>query len=119
MSKDSVTRPFQDFREFVVTHSPESSRTASSRKLALLLGLSKFSLRATFFLARRYDQATEQGAKILELDPKFLPAYYVRGVAYVKKSMYKEAMAEFEKAVSISADDLAALTAGIRLCRNG
>ena len=61
-------------------------------------------------MARRYDQATEQGAKILELDPKFLPAYYVRGVAYVKKSMYKEAMAEFEKAVSISADDLAALT---------
>jgi TolB-like protein/DNA-binding winged helix-turn-helix (wHTH) protein/Tfp pilus assembly protein PilF len=68
------------------------------------------ALAFTFFLARRYDQATEQGAKILELDPKFIPAYYVRGVAYVKKSMYKEAMAEFEKAVSISADDLAALT---------
>ena len=48
MSKDSVTRPSQDFREFVVTHSPESSRTASSRKLALLLGLSKFSLRAIY-----------------------------------------------------------------------
>jgi Tfp pilus assembly protein PilF len=54
----------------------------------------------TFFLARRYDQATEQGAKILELDPKFISAYYIRGVAFVKKSMYKEAMAEFEKAVS-------------------
>jgi TolB-like protein/DNA-binding winged helix-turn-helix (wHTH) protein/Tfp pilus assembly protein PilF len=64
----------------------------------------------TFFLARRYDQAIEQGAKILELDPKFTPAYYVRGVAYVKKSTYKKAMAEFEKAVSISPDDLAALT---------
>lgn len=44
------------------------------------------------------------------MDPKFILAYYVRGVAYVKKSMYKEVMAEFGKAVSISADDLAALT---------
>lgn len=68
------------------------------------------ALAFTFFLARRYDQAIEQGAKILELDPKFIPAYYVRGVAYVKKSLYKEAMAEFEKGVSISPDDLGALT---------
>ena len=68
------------------------------------------ALAFTFFLARRYDQAIEQGAKILELDPKFIPAYYVRGVAYAQKSMHKEAMAEFEKAVSISADDLTALT---------
>lgn len=63
-----------------------------------------------FFLARRYDQAIEQGAKILDLDPNYLPAYYVRGVAYAKKSMYKEAMVEFERAVSISPDDLVALT---------
>jgi tetratricopeptide (TPR) repeat protein len=63
-----------------------------------------------FFLARRYDQAIEQGAKTLELDPKYISAYYVRGVAYAKKSMYKEAMAEFERAVSISPDDLQALT---------
>ena len=68
------------------------------------------ALAFTFFLARRYDQAIEQGAKILELDPKFIPAYYVRGVAYAQKSMHKEAMAEFEKAVSISGDDLTALT---------
>ena len=33
-----------------------------------------------------------------------------RGVAYVKKSMYKEAMAEFEKGVSMSPDDPVALT---------
>jgi len=63
-----------------------------------------------FFLARRYDQAIEQSAKVLELDPKYILAYYVRGVAYVKKSMYKEAMAEFEKGVSISPDDPVALT---------
>jgi len=57
-------------------------------------------------LARRYDEAIEQAAKILELDPNYISAYYVRGVAYVKKSMYKETMAEVEKAVSISPDHL-------------
>ena len=62
------------------------------------------------FLGRRFDQAIEQGGKTLELDPNYISAYYVRGVAYVKKSMYKEAMAEFEKGVSISPDDLEALT---------
>ena len=61
-------------------------------------------------MARRYDEAIEQAAKILELDPNYISAYYVRGVAYVKKSMYKETMAEVEKAVSISPDHLFALT---------
>lgn len=63
-----------------------------------------------FFLDRQYDQAIDQGAEILELDPNYTPAYYIRGVAYAKKSMYKEAMAEFEKGISISSDDLMALT---------
>src|SRR6202040_3812486 len=46
VSKDSVAWPIQDFREFVVAHFTESSRTPPSRKPALLLGLYKFSLRA-------------------------------------------------------------------------
>jgi hypothetical protein len=44
--KDSVAWPIQDFREFVVAHSPESSRTTALRKPALLLGLYEFLLRA-------------------------------------------------------------------------
>ena len=68
------------------------------------------ALVAEFFLARRYDQAIEQGAKTLELDPQFIPAYYFRGVAFVKKSMFQEAMAEFEKEISISSDNPVALT---------
>jgi tetratricopeptide (TPR) repeat protein len=68
-----------------------------------------------FFLARRYDQAIEQAAKTLELDPKYISAYYIRGVAYVKKSMYKEAMAEFEKGVAIASEHPFALTCGWRI----
>jgi tetratricopeptide (TPR) repeat protein len=63
-----------------------------------------------FFLARQYDQAIEQQGKVLELDPNFIDAYYFRGVSYLKKSMYKEGMGEFEKGVTISPVDTAALT---------
>jgi TolB-like protein/DNA-binding winged helix-turn-helix (wHTH) protein/Tfp pilus assembly protein PilF len=62
------------------------------------------------YLARRYDQAIEQAGKTLELDPNYISAYYVRGVAYVKKSMYKEAITEFEKGISIFPDGPEALT---------
>jgi TolB-like protein/DNA-binding winged helix-turn-helix (wHTH) protein/tetratricopeptide (TPR) repeat protein len=63
-----------------------------------------------FFLAREYDRVIEQERKVLELDPNFIDAYYFRGVAYLKKSMYKEGMAEFEKGVAISPANTAALT---------
>ena len=63
-----------------------------------------------FFLAREYDRAIEQERKVLELDPNFIDAYYFRGLAYLKKSMYKEGMAEFEKGVAISPVNTEALT---------
>jgi TolB-like protein/DNA-binding winged helix-turn-helix (wHTH) protein/Tfp pilus assembly protein PilF len=63
-----------------------------------------------FFLAREYDRAIEQERQVLELDPNFIDAYYFRGLAYVKKSMYKEGMAEFEKGVAISPVNTEALT---------
>ena len=63
-----------------------------------------------FFLAREYDRAIEQERQVLELDPNFIDAYYFRGLAYVKKSMYKEGMAEFEKGVAISPLNTEALT---------
>src|SRR6266404_7965241 len=46
VSIDSVARPSQYFREFVVAHSAESSRTATLRKPALRLSLYEFLLRA-------------------------------------------------------------------------
>jgi TolB-like protein/Flp pilus assembly protein TadD len=63
-----------------------------------------------FFLARQYDQAIEQESKTLELDPNFLRAYYFRGMAYLKKSMYKEGLLDFEKGVAISPGNTLSLT---------
>jgi TolB-like protein/DNA-binding winged helix-turn-helix (wHTH) protein/Tfp pilus assembly protein PilF len=63
-----------------------------------------------FFLARRYDQAIEQEGKVLELDPNYAVAFYFRGLAHLKKSMYRKGMREFEKGVAISPGDTVALT---------
>jgi Tfp pilus assembly protein PilF len=70
-----------------------ASELSTSHRTQVTLGLE-------FFLARQYDQAIEQQGKVLELDPNFIDAYYFRGVSYLKKSMYKEGMGEFEKGVT-------------------
>jgi len=65
MPKDSVARPSQDFREFVVAHSAESSRTAPTIrwKPALLLRLYEFLRRTDLFNSRleRYQQCETAG----------------------------------------------------------
>ena len=47
---------------------------------------------------------------MLELDPTFIGAYYFRGESYLKRSMYREGMVEFEKGVAISPVNTEALT---------
>lgn len=54
------------------------------------------------YLARRYDQAIEHLRKTLELDPYFVAAHIYLARAYLQKGMYKEAIAEFQKANTIS-----------------
>jgi len=47
---------------------------------------------------RRYDEAIELGRKTLELDPSFLVVHWPLGLAYEQKGMFREAIAEFQKA---------------------
>jgi serine/threonine protein kinase/tetratricopeptide (TPR) repeat protein len=58
------------------------------------------------YFARKYDQAIEQYRKTLELDPNFFLSHTFLGWAYIQKSMYKEGIAELEKAVAISSSNL-------------
>jgi TolB-like protein/DNA-binding winged helix-turn-helix (wHTH) protein/Tfp pilus assembly protein PilF len=53
-----------------------------------------------FYYARKYDQAIEQARKTQELDPN--EGHVFLGAAYLQKSMYKEGIAEFEKALASS-----------------
>jgi tetratricopeptide (TPR) repeat protein len=67
-------------------------------------------LSVEYFLARQYDQVILQERKVLELDPNYVEAYYLRGIAYLKKSMLEEGMAELEKGLAIAPASEEALT---------
>jgi DNA-binding winged helix-turn-helix (wHTH) protein/tetratricopeptide (TPR) repeat protein len=55
---------------------------------------------------REHDRAIEQLLRTLDMDPNLLPAQVFLGRAYEQKGMYKEAIAEFQRAITISPDDL-------------
>ncbi len=54
------------------------------------------------YLARRYDQTIEHASHTLKLDPSFFAAHRYLGLALGSQHKYKESIAEFEKAVSLS-----------------
>jgi adenylate cyclase len=56
--------------------------------------------------ARQYDQALEQGRKILELYPTFDWAHDILALAYEQKGMYDEAIAEYEEASGFTEEEI-------------
>ena len=50
------------------------------------------------YFAREYDEAIEQCRKTIELDPNFAGAYLFRGRSYKEKLMFREALADLERA---------------------
>ncbi len=49
------------------------------------------------YYAGQLDRAIESGKRALEMDPSMMYAHYHIGLSYLKKSMYEEALAEFQK----------------------
>jgi TolB-like protein/DNA-binding winged helix-turn-helix (wHTH) protein/tetratricopeptide (TPR) repeat protein len=62
------------------------------------------TLAERLFYARRYDESIAQLRQTLEIEPDFLPARYVLGLAYEAKGMYGEAIGELERAKALSGD---------------
>ncbi|HJU42700.1 MAG TPA: tetratricopeptide repeat protein [Vicinamibacterales bacterium] len=56
------------------------------------------------YAARRYDEAIAQIKTAVELDPGFAAGRLWLGMPYVQKGMYREAIAEMEQALTLSAD---------------
>jgi TolB-like protein/Tfp pilus assembly protein PilF len=56
-----------------------------------------------YYLSRQYDQAVEQLRKVLDVDQKFGPARRILEVAYSQMGKQKEAVAERERIISLSA----------------
>ena len=67
-------------------------------------------------LARRYDEAIEQYSKTIELDQAFGLAHRRLAKTYEQKQMNDEAVAEFQKALALSGEDLELLSARGHFC---
>ena len=57
-----------------------------------------------YFVARKFDQAIEELRRTLEMAPDLFLAYVVLAQAYAGKGLYREAMAELDKAPAICRD---------------
>ena len=55
--------------------------------------------------AERYEDAERCFAQAIELDPTSVRAYVARGACRANQRRYAEAMADFDKALSVDADD--------------
>src|SRR2546423_8556723 len=58
-----------------------------------------------YYYARLYDQAIDQLHKTINLNPDFGLAHFYLGRALVQKGMYREAIAEIQKARELSGED--------------
>jgi serine/threonine protein kinase/tetratricopeptide (TPR) repeat protein len=74
--------------------------------LSLLTNTSLGRLR---YFTRQYDSAVQQLAKTLDMDPKFVPAQHALEGAYAQNGMYRDAIAQRQKLLTLSGNpDLAA-----------
>jgi TolB-like protein/Tfp pilus assembly protein PilF len=55
-----------------------------------------------YYCARQYDQAIEQCQETLKIDRNFAQTHTLLGLAYVKKRMFPDAIAEMQNAVRLS-----------------
>jgi tetratricopeptide (TPR) repeat protein len=70
--------------------------------LSLVINL---NVSRVLYFAREYDQAAEQCLKTLEMYPNFFLGHRRLGQIYERKQMYAEALAQFEKAIALSANN--------------
>ena len=71
--------------------------------------LTNTSLGRLLYFTRQYDEAALQLTKTLDMDPKFVPAQHAIEAAYAQNGMFKEAVGERQKVLTLSGSpDLAA-----------
>ncbi|MEE9234307.1 MAG: protein kinase [Candidatus Acidoferrales bacterium] len=59
-------------------------------------------LGASYYHARRYDQALEVYRKLLQMNPNFWVPHYALALAYEQKGMYEEAIAALQQALTLA-----------------
>ena len=84
----------------------EIERARGTDPLSLPINI---NVAAVFYFQRDYDRAIEQAGRTLELDPTFSNAHFVLSFALQQKAMLAEALAEAEKAATLSGSNAASL----------
>lgn len=69
------------------------------------------NLARILYFARRFDEATKQCLKTIEMFPDYLIAHRRLGMTYGEQGMFQEAEIEFKAALSISANDSETMSA--------
>jgi tetratricopeptide (TPR) repeat protein len=57
---------------------------------------------ADYWRKGQYDQAIASHTKAIELDPRYVEAYYNRGIAYRSKGQYDQAIADYTKIIELN-----------------
>jgi tetratricopeptide (TPR) repeat protein len=71
------------------------------------------------YFARQYDTAIEQLQKTLQMDQNFVPAQHAIEAAYALNGMYKDAVAERQKVLTLSGNPDLAATIGADYSQSG
>lgn len=113
----------QTFGEFLGFMGRTEESIAEVEKAVELdqLSLSTNTARAFPYLAAgRYDEAIEKVRPVLEMDANFPLALFYLGRSYEGKGLYKEAVAEYQKAIQNSGGSSFFVSASLRaLVKNG
>ena len=84
----------------------EIERARETDPLSLPINI---NVAAIFYFRRDFDRAIEQARKTLEMDATFSNAHFVLSFALQRKAMHAEALAEAEKAATLSRNNAASL----------
>jgi TolB-like protein/DNA-binding winged helix-turn-helix (wHTH) protein/tetratricopeptide (TPR) repeat protein len=93
---------YGEYLSLVSRHDAAIREAERARELDPISSIINTWVGARYFFARRNDTAIAQYRNVVEQDPGFVPARLALGSAYEQKKMFPEAIAELEKAVSLS-----------------
>ena len=77
----------------------ETRQALESDPLSLIINT---TVGRQLYLSRQYDRAVEQLRKVLDIDPKFVPARTILEGVYAQMGKQKEAVAQRERMISLS-----------------
>jgi len=90
------------FLLFTERHDDAVGAVKRARELDPLSSLSHFNIGHILYFAGRYDESIKEVQSLLTMNPNYYLPHFCLGYNYRKKSLMKKALAEYEKAYTLS-----------------